>query len=107
MQDGLYKVEFQTPLGAGAGVVVLKGGKIQGGDSIMYYTGDFTENGHDFTAQVESRRHTYVPGSHSVFGVDLAHIKLTGKTNGDTAVAQGAAAEAPSVPFQARLSRIQ
>jgi T3SS negative regulator,GrlR len=106
MLNGLYKVEFQTPLGAGAGVVVVQDGKIQGGDSTMYYTGNVTENGQDFSAQVESRVHTPVSGIRSVFGVNHAHIKLVGKINGDTAVAQGSAAEAPGLIFQAQFSKI-
>jgi cystathionine beta-lyase/cystathionine gamma-synthase len=32
MKDGLYKVQFQTPHDHGAGVVVLSGGKLLGGD---------------------------------------------------------------------------
>jgi hypothetical protein len=106
MLNGLYKVEFQTPLGAGAGVVVVQDGTIQGGDSTMYYTGNITENGRDFSAQVESRVHTYVAGIQSVFGVNHAHIKLVGKINGDTAVAQGTATEAPGLAFHAKLSKI-
>ncbi len=39
MKDGLYRVEFQTQRGAGAGVVFLEGGALRGGDSQMFYTG--------------------------------------------------------------------
>jgi hypothetical protein len=107
MQNGLYKVEFQTPLGAGAGVIVLRDGKIQGGDSAMYYVGDYSENGQDVTARVEGKMHTNMPGLSSVFGVNHTHIKLSGKTNGDTAVMQGTADEVPNVAFQAKLTKIQ
>jgi hypothetical protein len=107
MQDGLYKVEFQTPLGAGAGVIVLEDGKIRGGDSSMYYVGDFTQSGQSFTARVEGRKHTNTPGMQSVFGVDHTHIKLSGTSSGDTAIVQGKADEAPNVPFQARLTKLQ
>src|SRR5262245_18670110 len=106
MLHGLYKVEFQTPMGAGAGVVMLENGKIQGGDSMMYYVGDYSEQGADFSATVEGRMHTNAPGLTSVFGVNHTHIKLTGKINGDSAVMQGRAAEAPNVPFQAKLTKL-
>ncbi len=33
MQNGLYRVEFRTPLGSGAGVVVLQDDNLRGGDS--------------------------------------------------------------------------
>jgi hypothetical protein len=45
MQNGLYWVEFRTPLGSGAGVVVLQDGNLRGGDSSMYYFGTYTETG--------------------------------------------------------------
>jgi hypothetical protein len=51
--------------------------------------------------------HTNVPGMGSVFGVNHTHIKLSGTTSGDTAVVQGKADEAPNVPFQARLTKLQ
>jgi|SRR5262245_2353459 len=106
MQNGLYKVEFRTQLGVGAGVVVLQDGKIQGGDSAMYYVGDYSENGQEMTARVEGKMHTDTPGMSSVFGVNHTHIRLTGKTNGNSAVMQGRADEVPSVSFQARLTKI-
>jgi hypothetical protein len=106
MQNGIYKVEFQTPLGAGAGVVILQSGKLSGGDSGMYYTGSYAETGDDFTAKVEGRRHTNAPGFSSVFGVDHTHISLKGKSTGNSATMSGTAAEAPSIAFQAKLSKL-
>lgn len=106
MRDGLYKVAFQTQLGAGAGVVVLQGGKLRGGDSRLYYTGSYTETGDQLTAQVVTELHTNAPGSGSVFGRDHANISLRGTTKGDSAQVTGTAAEAPGVSFQAVLTRI-
>lgn len=106
MQNGLYKVEFNTPLGAGAGVVVLQDGKIQGGDSMMYYVGDYSESGQSFSANVEGKVHSTAIGLTSVFGVNHTHIKLSGQSSGDSAVMQGKAAEAPNVAFQAKLTKI-
>jgi T3SS negative regulator,GrlR len=107
MLNGLYKVEFQTPLGMGAGVVVIENGTIRGGDSMMSYVGTYTEHGKDFTAKVEGNMHSRVPWLTSVFGMDRTHINLTGKINGNaSAIVQGRADEAPNVPFQARLTKI-
>lgn len=40
MEEGLYKVLFQTQLGQGTGVVTVREGRLRGGDSVMYYTGE-------------------------------------------------------------------
>jgi hypothetical protein len=106
MRDGIYKVQFQTPLGQGAGVVVLQGDKLRGGDSRIYYIGTYSQSGDQFTADVETDAHTQVPGMASVFGVDRAHINLTGRVTGDSAQVTGTAREAPNVSFQATLTRI-
>jgi len=106
MRDGLYKVEFQTKLGMGAGVVHMLGGKIWGGDSALYYIGTYRLEGNRFTASVSTNRHASDPSIRSVFGVDRVTISLEGVTDGDTGVMTGKAAEAPGVTFQARLVRI-
>ena len=104
MRDGIYKVQFQTQLGQGAGVVVLQGGKLRGGDSSIYYIGTYSQSGDQLTADVATDAHS--SGIGSVFGVDRAHIHLTGKVTGDAAQMTGTAREAPNVSFQAILTRI-
>lgn len=106
MRNGTYKVCFETPLGEGAGVLVINGDEIRGGDSTMYYTGNQAQNGDDITAEVVADIHTKVPDMASVFGVDRVHITLTGKVNGDSAQLTGKAKEAANVPFKATLTRI-
>jgi hypothetical protein len=106
MQNGLYKVEFKTPLGAGAGVVFLQDGKLHGGDSAMFYVGKVSEKGDDLIAEVEGKLHTNVPGMSSVFGVNHTHINLKGKGSGNAANLTGTAKEAPGVAFQAKLTKI-
>ncbi|HEX4409973.1 MAG TPA: GrlR family regulatory protein [Xanthobacteraceae bacterium] len=108
MKNGLYKVEFETPLGTRAGIVFLQDGKIRGGDSAMFYVGTLTENGEDLAADVQSRFHTMGTGVASVFGPEIkqAHLTLKGKAFGTAATFWGNAAEAPDVSFQARVRRI-
>jgi hypothetical protein len=106
MRDGFYKVEFQTPMGFGAGVVVLQDGRLRGGDAGLFYLGTFERNGSEFTAQVVTGRHTQYPGVISVFGKDNVHISLKGQSNGEGGLMQGTAVEAPGVKFTAKLSRI-
>jgi hypothetical protein len=52
MRDGLYKVYFETPLGANFGVVHAVDGKIWGGDSSMFYVGSYVTRGNEITAHV-------------------------------------------------------
>jgi hypothetical protein len=79
LKDGLYKVEFRTPLGMGAGVVVLQGGQVRGGDSRTYYVGSYSESSSQFSAKVKVDTHTNFPGLSSVFGRDRVNISLRGR----------------------------
>ncbi len=108
MQDGLYKAEFQTPMGVGYGVVVLSGGTLRGGDSMMYYVGTYSESGGQFTASVEVDVHSTVPGMVSVFGPgkNRVHIDLKGQSTADSANAQGSSPQAPGVGFSTSLTRL-
>ena len=101
MRNGLYKVHFTTQLGSGAGVVVLRDGRLYGGDSSMYYVGDYTLNGDHFTADVRTDRHT--SNLSPVLGVDRAHITLTGIYSNESVEAEGNARENPDVSFRANL----
>ncbi|WP_159011365.1 GrlR family regulatory protein [Bradyrhizobium sp. S69] len=106
MDDGLYKVEFHTPMGFGAGVVFLQGGRLHGGDAGLFYVGTFAQHGNEFIAEVVTDRHTQYPGIVSVFGKDRVHIALKGQSNGNSGLMQGTAVEAPGLKFTAKLSRI-
>ncbi len=106
VRDGLYKVSFQTPLVAGNGVVTLVDGKLRGGDSIMHYSGTYSQDGDKFSATVVTGRHSSTQGMSSVFGKDHVNITLQGTTQGDSAQMSGTAAEVPGVTFQASLARL-
>lgn len=102
MKNGLYAVDFKTPLGAGAGVIHLQDGKAVGGDSGLYYFGDYQVSGDSFKATIQTDRH----GSHemkSVFGTDKVTINLEGNFSGDTAKLTGSSPMAPGITFQASL----
>lgn len=106
IQEGLYKVTFQTPLGAGYGVVHLIGGELLGGDSMMYYRGSYTEERDRFSAEVEIATHSNVPGMASVFGVPGGHIDLRGAIGPNSITAQGTSPQAPGIAFQAILTKL-
>lgn len=107
MQDGLYRVRFTTPLGQGAGVLVLRDGRIQGGDSTMYYVGTFSLQGGQAKASVKAVQHTTEAGRSSVFGVSEATITLSGTANGGHARLVGTAVQAPGVRFEAELAMLE
>lgn len=106
MQNGLYRVQFGTPLGTGAGVVTLRDGQIRGGDSMMYYVGTYSESGGTMTAQVASKTHTRGPGMESVFGIDPVTITMQGTASDTSAQLNGTAKEAPGVGFQVTLNKL-
>jgi hypothetical protein len=106
MRNGLYKVTFSTPLGTGYGVVHAQDGQIRGGDSLIYYVGEYTTNGENMSAVVGTDAHSNVPGMGSVLGPSKATINLSGKVNGDTVTCQGSSPQAPGIAFKATLQRI-
>ncbi len=106
MHEGFYAVEFRAPAGAGTGVVFLKDGHLRGGDSMMYYTGNYKLEGDKFTAEVTTNGHAKPPGMQSVFGRDNVHISLQGSFSGQDAKLTGTAKEAPGMTFSATLKRI-
>jgi hypothetical protein len=101
LADGFYIVQFKTPRGAGAGVLTLSNGQLRGGDSAIMYTGTYSQDGENFSAQVSTKRHTQ--GMPSVFGVDAVNLTLAGKSSNGTASCTGAAA---GLTFQADLHRV-
>ncbi|MFN4091531.1 MAG: hypothetical protein ACK4FG_01380 [Brevundimonas sp.] len=103
MQEGLYGVHFVTPIGGGAGVVVLSDGQLKGGDSALFYTGTYSLNGSSFTATVRTARHTPIEDVISVFGTDEVTITLTGEWKGSMITAEGQSPQAPGIKFEAHL----
>lgn len=107
MIPGLYKADFATPLGSGAGVIHIQDGKIRGGDSVMMYVGDYVAANGNFTATINVDRHTVDPNVISVFGIDKLSIHLAGKyDNAGNATCFGTSPQAPGVNFNANLQRI-
>lgn len=106
MRNGLYKVNFGTPIGQGGGVIVVNDGSLRGGDGSIYYVGNFNQNGAAISANVDYDFHTKWPGAQSVFGVDKGSIALSGQSNGDSAQLIGTSPQAPGVQLQCALTRI-
>ena len=105
LQDGQYAAWFKTPRGEGTGILLLANGKITGGDHVLTYSGSYQVDEDRFTAVVSTRRHG--AGLPTLFGIDEVQIEVAGKSTGTTASCAGAAKQAPELPFQATLIRVQ
>src|SRR5688572_12584203 len=98
IQNGTYFVRFQTPMGAGGGVITLQNGKLRGGDGSMIYVGSYNEpSPGTIDADVHIATHTNWPGQGSVFGVPEADIKLKGSIAGGSGKVNGSSPQAPGV----------
>jgi hypothetical protein len=75
-ENATYAVRFKTPLKQGAGLAHVADGKIDGGDSLMTYSGTYNFIGDRFTAVMQVTRHSEGPAS--VFGVDNFTLNLDG-----------------------------
>lgn len=106
MVDGFYTAVFQTPLGMGGGVAHLAGGKMHGGDSILYYTGTYSVEGDRLVASVRVSTHNSLPGMASVLGVPSADLTLSGRIAGDRITGIGTAAQVPGITMQVALTRV-
>ena len=110
MIEGLFKVDFETPIGSGSGAVVLRNGIVEGGDSMMAYRGTYTfdQTNQRFVAQIDTFEHTPVVGMSSVLGNSKAKIKVWGTftAKGDYASLEGVTEDASKVPFKGNLSAI-
>ena len=106
VEEGLYKVVFQTQLGLGTGVVTLRAGRLRGGDSVMYYTGEYTLHDGAIEAQLVADTHSVMPGIMSVLGLPKAHLNLKGTFDGQSAHLSGTSPDYPSLSFKATLTRL-
>ena len=104
LENGKYSVWFRTVLGEGTGVVTLKDGTITGGDTVLAYTGTYSQDGEAFAVDISTKRHS--PGQLSVFGIDNVDLTLTGKSSGRVASCRGTTRQAPGMTFDATLVRM-
>jgi hypothetical protein len=105
LQDGQYAAWFKTPRGEGTGILLLANGKITGRDHLLTYSGSYQVDEDRFTAVVSTKRHA--EGKPTLFGIDEVQIEVAGKSTGTTASCVGTAKQAPELPFEATLIRIQ
>lgn len=106
MQNGLYKVVFRTSLGTGGSVVVLREGRLWGGDSTLYFVGVYEVTGAHFKAHLQIDRHTPEITARPLFGPSRLAVEIEGDEAGGEAVMRGTSKEAPGVTFEAVMTRL-
>lgn len=105
MRDGLYQVQFQTPLGQGTGVISIIGDHYVGGDGGMAYRGSIYRDGELVSVSLRTIRHTHGMAGVSVLGTDDANMEVAGTMDGDTAELEGQVPGTPAV-LQVKLRRL-
>ena len=104
--EGLWLVEFSTQIGQGTGVVVLTKGKILGGDSNYYYTGDYVLNGTIVRGTLTTTHYNGPPTS--VFGPSRSvTLSFEGAAGGDLIMAHGFNLETQYDRATFRLNRVK
>lgn len=111
--QGLWTIEFGSSVGIyGSGVIIMRGGKIQGGDATYYFDGSYeaTSPADLFPAKFKAKIlvKPFVSGAESVFktyGKNLT-IDLDGTLKDrDNAVAVGTPEELPHMNVGIRMTR--
>lgn len=106
MEPGLYKADFDTQIGSGAGVVSIEGEVARGGDSSFWWSGSFHSADGHARGSLEVRQHSSVV--EPVFGpIGRFTLDFTGEDHGANAVLHGTSPEVPGVNIRIRLNQLQ
>ena len=95
--NGIYHVDFVSPLGSGSGTVFLENGIMRGGDAVIAYHGTYALTGDTVRADVSLIKHG---AGFSVLG-DATNFSLLGKVSGNGIKGTGTV---PGIPLQAQIS---
>src|SRR4051794_10704160 len=106
--NGLYTFEIQMrdgKRGEATGVAVLCNGRILGGDSYFYYSGDYTFRNGKWRGEMTVHQHTEAVGRPLAFGGREVTCGFSGDYSADGAEVEGMALVGKtSVTFTARLT---
>jgi hypothetical protein len=110
MLDGLYSIHadlLDGLEGRGSGVLLLRDGRIHGGDAMLYYVGSYAVRDGVVKGEVLVRLHTRIPGVTPLFGGVETSIGFSGKIEGDSATLSGSAVVGKSAQlFKATLRKL-
>ncbi|MEH6405380.1 MAG: GrlR family regulatory protein [Sneathiella sp.] len=104
MREGLYKMEFSTSFGTGSGVINLRDGLARGGNSVLYYVGEYELRDNLLHLRVKYQRHSHKLNEASVFGLETAHVTITGEMTDDAIVISGIADEIPDMLLTGKIT---
>ncbi len=104
MIEGLWTIEFTSPIGFGTGVMVLTDRRLLGGDAGYYYSGEYTVNDHHIDGKAEIVR--FDRNSLSVFGdMDSFTLDFDGEISEDSIVGVASLADQPELKAEIRCRR--
>lgn len=104
MIEGLWTIEFSSPIGFGTGVVVFTDKRLLGGDEGYYYFGEYTVDDHHIGGKAEVVR--FDKNSLSVFGdMDNFTLNLDGKVSENSIVGVASLADRPELKAQIRCTK--
>lgn len=106
MRTGFYKCEYHVDQAVGRSVMLVRGGRMLGGNSAFAHIGTYRMAGEDVIAEIESRRHRYDPAYPSLLGQDIANITVTGRADGDSYRFQGGSPQMPGASFRSLMTTI-
>jgi|GEM_PF-2243027 len=104
MREGLYKMEFSTSFGTGSGVINLRDGLARGGNSVLFYIGEYELKDNLLHIRLKSERHSYKLNEASVFGLEVAHVTITGEMEDDGIIISGIADEVPDMLLTGKIT---
>jgi hypothetical protein len=113
--EGIWGLRFvslsgKLPVPELGGVVIFETGRILGGDSWSYYTGEYQVEGNLLAFRLNTRVHS-AEGGHSVFGGPVRQLSFAGKAFVDEEQAAFGATmvvdHVPDLRLLARLTKIQ
>lgn len=108
MQNGLYRIYFDTKRGPSAGVAVIADGRLRGGDGVLFFDGTISSVGNVVRADIEAGRHTRTdPPSSTILDRDEAHMLLEGPDERTQAVILGPITEDPALTFRMILYKLR
>jgi T3SS negative regulator,GrlR len=106
--NGLYSIYTEMTEGGrghATGIIVLRDGKIAGGDSHFYYTGTYTADAGKWRGELTTYEHAKAVGALPLFGGREVTCGFTGTYSADGADVNGTALVGKtSVLFQAKLT---
>ncbi|WP_133768685.1 GrlR family regulatory protein [Enterovirga rhinocerotis] len=94
MKNGLYSIHVHLGdgrTGKGSGVLVLRDGRILGGDSFLHYVGSYEARGETLYGEVVVNQHTPSTSQFPLFGGRQVGIGFSGTDSGGRIVLDGTA----------------